>query len=487
MSGKKNVLLITVDQWGGNYLGCAGNQEILTPSLDALARSGIRYTNAISCTPVCIPARRELMLGVEARRHGDRNFNESLPMPADIPTLAQTFSENGYQTYAVGKLHVFPQRNRIGFDDVILNEEGRHKEGMEQDDYERYLMHHGYAGLEMAHAMCNNNYSCRPFHLPEEMHPTNWATRQMCETIMRRDPTRPAFWYLSYIGPHPPLVPPEEYLRMYDDIELEAPRCGDWAKDEAKLPYAYRYAKNIYPEITKRTSDIARKAYYSVCTYIDHQLRLVIGTLREQGLLEDTMILFTSDHGDMMGSHNLYMKNVMYEDSVKVPFILSPAAGSDMPCGIVDDRLVELRDVMPTLLKMAGLEVPESVTGESLTEPSRREYVYGELYDNKRATRMIRTKTRKLIYYPVGNVFQLFDLEKDPGEMHDVADDFAYAGTLADLKTKLAGELYGPDLAFLKDGEFVGLPAVEYDYISSLKDPDMLFKGRDMLLQRGIR
>lgn len=487
MDRRKNVLLISADQWGGNYLGCAGNPEILTPSLDALARSGIRYTNAISTTPVCIPARRELMLGVEAKLHGDRNFSEEMPMPENFPTLAQVFSENGYQTFAVGKLHVFPQRDRIGFDDVILNEEGRHKAGMQQDDYERFLMHNGYAGLEMAHAMCNNNYFTRPFHLPEEMHPTNWATRQMCETILRRDPTKPAFWYLSYIGPHPPLVPPEAYLKMYDDIELEAPRCGDWARDETRLPYAYRYAKNVYPEITKRTSDIARKAYYAACTYIDHQLRLVIGTLREQGLLENTIILFVSDHGDMLGNHNLYMKNVMYEDSVKVPFILSPPAGSDMPCGVVDDRLVELRDVMPTLLKMAGLEVPATVTGESLTEPSRREYVYGELYDNNRATRMIRTKTAKLIYYPVGNVFQLFDLEKDPGEMHDVAADPSYAPLMSDLKEKLKSELYGPDEKFLRDGEFVGLPAVEYDYIGSLRDPAMLFKGRDMLLQRGIR
>ena len=132
---KKNVLLITVDQWSGNYLGCAGNKEILTPSLDILAKSGIRFSNAISPTPVCIPARRELMTGVDAKVHGDRCFNESLPMPRDIPTLAQTFRDNGYQAYCVGKLHIYPQRDRCGFDDVLLNEEGRHLGGMRQDDY----------------------------------------------------------------------------------------------------------------------------------------------------------------------------------------------------------------------------------------------------------------------------------------------------------------------------------------------------------------
>ena len=123
MPNFKNVLLITADQWSGDYLGCAGCNEIFTPTLDELARYGIRYTNAISTTPVCIPARRELMLGVTSKTHKDRIFNEELRMPSDIPSLAQVFRDNGYQAYAVGKLHVFPQRDRIGFDDVILHEE----------------------------------------------------------------------------------------------------------------------------------------------------------------------------------------------------------------------------------------------------------------------------------------------------------------------------------------------------------------------------
>ena len=220
MAEKKNVLLITVDQWSANYLGCAGNNEILTPSLDELSRYGIRYSNAISSTPVCIPARRELMLGVTSKTHGDRKFCETLPMPCDIPSMAQVFRNEGYQAVAVGKLHVFPQRDRIGFDDVILHEEGRHKAGMNQDDYERFLARNNHAGEEMAHGMCNNNYFYRPFHLEEKYTATNWATREMCEMIMRKDPTRPAFWYLSYAAPHPPLVPPKEYLEMYDQMEF---------------------------------------------------------------------------------------------------------------------------------------------------------------------------------------------------------------------------------------------------------------------------
>lgn len=485
---RKNVLLITVDQWSGNYLGCAGNREILTPSLDELARYGIRYTNAVSNTPVCIPARREIMLGVGSRTHGDRRFNESLPMPDQIPSMAQVFRDNGYQAYCVGKLHVFPQRDRIGFDDVLLHEEGRHKPGMVQDDYERYLARSGYAGLEMGHAMCNNNYFYRPFHLPEEYTATNWAVRNMCEYIIRRDVTKPAFWYLSFAAPHPPLVPPKDYLDFYEKIEFEEPKCGEWTNQPAdQLPYAYNYYRGLYHMDSRRDSDMAKKAYYAACTYIDHQMRLVIGTLREQGILDDTVILFTADHGEMLGVNHLHGKFLMYENSVKIPFILSPASGSDMKCGCIDERIVELKDVMPTLLTLAGLEVPDHVEGKSLTQDWDREYSYGELWEDDRATRMIRTKEWKLIYYCTGNQFQLFHIAEDPDELKDLAGQAEYKEIQEELTEKLVENLYGQDLELVKEGKLEGLPAKSYDFNASLADGNKLFQGRDMLLQRGIR
>ena len=488
MADKKNVLLITVDQWAGNYLGSAGNEEILTPSIDELARYGVRYTNAVSSTPVCIPARRELMLGVSSKTHGDRRFNETLEMPCDIPTLADIFRQNGYQAYASGKLHVFPQRNRIGFDDVKLHEEGRHKKGMTQDDYERFLAHNGYAGLEMSHAMCNNNYLYRPWNLPEEMHPTNWTTREMCEMIIRKDPTRPAFWYLSYAAPHPPLVPPKDYIDLYDDVDISMPVYGEWThEDPDTLPYGYVYYSNLYPIKTDKQKKMAKIGYYAGCTYIDHQIRLVIGTLREQGLLEDTIILFTADHGEMLGTHGLFGKFLMYENSVKIPFILAPPASCGVKCNREDDRIVELKDVMPTLLELAGVDVPSSVEGMSILGEKTRDYTYGELWEDDRAQRMIRTKDMKLIYSPVGNVIQLFDLKNDPMELHDVVSDPKYKAEKERLEALLIENLYGSDLAFVKDGKLVGLPAKHYDFSASLQDGSKLFQGRDMLLQRGIR
>ena len=141
---RPNVLLICADHWFGDLIGALGHPVILTPTLDHIIGNGIAYTNAYAPTPTCIPARRELMTGTHSRTHGDRVFNETLPMP-DLPTMAQTFRDNGYQAYGVGKLHVYPQRDRIGFDDVLVLEEGRHQFGMSKDDYELFLQDEGFS------------------------------------------------------------------------------------------------------------------------------------------------------------------------------------------------------------------------------------------------------------------------------------------------------------------------------------------------------
>ncbi len=484
---KKNVLLITMDQWSGNYLGCAGNDDIMTPTLDELARYGIRFDNAYSVTPVCIPARRELMTGTSAQTHGDRVFNERLGMP-DLPTMAQIFRDNGYQATAVGKMHVHPQRDRIGFDDVILNEEGRHFNGMLQDDYERFLSQEGYHGMEFAHGMNNNNYMTRPFHLPEKYHPTNWAVREMCETIKRRDPLRPNLWYLSFVGVHPPLAPLTCYMDMYRDVEFEKPIKGDW-NDDADAPYAYKYYKGFYQLDREMEIKNAKMGYAAMCTHIDHQLRLVVGTLREEGVLDDTIILITADHGEMLGNQGMWGKHLLYEDSIKIPFILSPTGDfKTLKLSTVDNRFVELKDVLPTLLDMTGIEIPDTIEGTSLLKKKDKEYLYAELWEDDRATRMIRDKRYKLIYYAVGNKIQLFDLVNDPKETTDLSKSSNHREIIETLKQKLIEQLYNDDLNWVKDGKLVGLPDKEYSFVNSFKNNETKnYKNRELLLQRGLR
>lgn len=456
MSRKPNVLMITADHWAASYLGCAGHPCIQTPTLDQLAANGVRYSNAYSDCPVCIPARRTLMTGLTPRAHDDRVYSATMLHP-EVPTLAQCFRDAGYQAYAVGKLHVYPQRDRIGFDDVWLAEEGRCQYGT-TDDYQVWLAEQGFAGQEFGHGMNNNAYMARPWHLPEHAHVTNWATREMCRMIRRRDPTRPGLYYLSYCHPHPPLAPLQCYLDIYRDpaIDIPMPVHGDWVDEET---LAVRALRDRYAYMNEAMVREARRAFYALCTHIDHQLRLVIGTLREEGILENTVILFTSDHGDVLGNHDIWAKRTFYEDATCVPMLLSDPRG-EVPHHTVDNRLVTLADVMPTLLGLAGLPTPEHVEGMSMVGDTRREAIYGEVSEGPLATRMIREGAYKLIYYPVGNRVQLFNIDEDPGELRNLADAPEAAEARARLEARLIEHLYKGDEAWAKDGKLVGLPNI---------------------------
>jgi len=467
MSDRPHVLLISTDHWPASLMGVADHPAIRTPTIDQLARNGVRFTNAYTECPICIPARRTLMTGVSPRTHGDRTFKTDEPMP-DLPTLAQTFRDAGYQAYAAGKLHVYPPRDRIGFDDVILVEEGRPQLGA-IDDHELFLADAGYAGQGFTHGMSNNDYQYRPWHLPEHTHVTNWTTQQMARLIKRRDPTRPGFWFLSYCHPHPPLAPLRDYLEMYRDLPIDPPYHGGWVANPYTLPYVLQAIRGNWDHFNEREILDIRRAFYALCTHIDHQLRVVIGTLREEELLDNTIILFTSDHGDMLGNHGLWAKRLFYENSANIPMLLVSAgageAGFDPRVGHnrVDGRLVGWQDVMPTLLDLAGIDIPDTVEGRSMVGEERRDYLYGECAEDRGATRMIHDGRHKLIYYPVGNVVQLFDLENDPNEVRDLSASPDYAEVRARLTEHLIGEMYGGDAVWVENGELVGVPGVAYE------------------------
>lgn len=452
-----HVLFIAVDQWPGHLFGFAGNQTIETPTLDNLARSGIRYPNAFAECPVCIPARRTMMTGTSPRTHGDRLFQPALPMPA-LPTLASTFTAAGYQTQAIGKLHVYPTRDRIGFEEAFIAEEGRSQLGG-VDDYEIFLAEKGHAGEQFLHGMSNNEYSWRPWHLDEKLHVTSWITETAARSIRRRDPTRPSFWHVSYTHPHPPITPLASYLARYRLREMDAPRRSAWSTAQ-DLPYALKMNQRLWPELPPAQYDDMRRAFYAQCTHIDHQIRLLIGSLREEGILDDTIILFTSDHGDMLGDHGMYAKRTFHQGSANIPMILVDCtrATAARP-GTADNRLVGLQDIMPTLLSMCGIAVPESCDGLSMLGEQGRDTLYGEALEGPLATRMITDGRFKLIWYPAGNHFQLFNLTDDPDELVNLYGQPALQADTQRLTSALRDELYGSDLEWVSGGELTGCEA----------------------------
>ncbi len=400
------------------------------------------------------------MTGTDPRTHGDRVFIPDLVMP-DLPLLAETFRNAGYQTGAVGKLHVYPARNRIGFEEVVSFEEGRPQLGG-PDDWEIDLADHGEAGNGYAHGMSNNGYEFRPWHLSEAQHPTNWLSRQMCRMIQRRDPTRPQFWHLSFNFPHPPIVPIAAYLDAYRARSMDEPLLGDWAEDPDALPPALQKVRRNWPELTSEKIKNMRRAFHAQCTQIDHQLRRVIGTLREHLLLDDTIILFTSDHGDMLGDNGLYAKRLMYRGSAHVPMIIMGPQGDEATTpGSVDDRLVGMQDIMPTLLEMANIDVPDSCTGKSMISGTRRKYFYAEAMEDTGATRMLTDGKMKLIWYPAGNHVQLFDMETDPEELRDLSKVPDFESDRNRMEKHLIDHLYGIDLEWVREGKLHGFTPPE--------------------------
>ena len=310
-----------------------------------------------------------------------------------------------------------------------------------------------------------NLFLYRDWHLPEYYHYTNWTAREMSRYIVRRDRGRPGFWYMSFDAPHPPPLPPAPFMDMYHGLEIVESFTGDWARDFDAWPFALKTKVNAYRELAlspTRTRQM-RQAFYAMSTHVDHQIKAVVGLLKEQGILDNTIMLFTSDHGNMQGDHGMFNQDVFYEGSAKIPMVLVPTPEQIKGTGFNerDDRLVAQADIMPTLLDLCDVPIPDTVEGLSMVGDEKRDYLYGELKENHNATRMVHDGRHKLIYYPVGNRFQLFDLQEDPNELRDVVDDPGYSGVRDRLTGLLMERIYGSDLEWLKDGELVGLPEPE--------------------------
>ena len=287
-------------------------------------------------------------------------------------------------------------------------------------------------------------------------HPTNWITLEACRSIKRKDPTRPAFWYVSYNHPHPPLVPLKNYVDRYQNINIEPAHIGDWAFKNQR-PFPIKLIQKTWDQLSDKKLADTRRAFYALCTHIDHQIRTIIGTLREENLLDNTIIVFSGDHGEMLGEHGLYAKRLMYENSVNIPMIISGLPGNDIvKKGFKDNRLVGLQDIMPTLLDLAKIKIPETCTGVSMIGNKRRETMYCEAQEGVTATRMLTDKQFKLIWYPGGNQWQLFDLKNDPFEEIDLSSKKEFKNIKTNLQNQLIKELYGCDKDWIKNNNFIG-------------------------------
>lgn len=467
-----NVILICTDQWRGDCLGSAGHPCVETPYLDEYAAAGCRFERAYCATASCIPARASLYTGLTQRTHGRVGYIDGVDW--NYPeTIATAFGQAGYQTHAVGKMHVHPARNRVGFDSVDLHDgylhfgRDRTKYDLEMnDDYLPWLRQRAGADADYFDSAVHcNAYTPHPWPMDERLHPTAWVSTMGADFLRRRDPTKPFFLMLSYHRPHPPLDPPKWAYEQYLDAEIPEPIVGQWCQDvfgQSMTPLGCTQGMRDWPADRIRR---ARAAYYGQITFIDHQIQRFMELLIEYGHRGNTIVCFTADHGECIGDHHCYAKSVAYEPSIRVPMLFYSPGSELIPAGVVDgDHLVELRDVMPTLLDAAGAPIPASVEGQSLLPLMRgesadwRDDLHGEHnvhHAGIDAMHYIATRDWKYIWHSGTGREQLFDLANDPDECVDLAMADDPPAELERLRARLVEELTGREEGFVADGKLI--------------------------------
>ncbi|WP_240415118.1 sulfatase-like hydrolase/transferase [Paenibacillus periandrae] len=468
---RPHVVWISCDQLRADWLGVNGHPVVMTPQIDELAYEGINFQAAFSECPTCVPARRIMMTGLNTYGIQMNKNREAQPF-TEGPKLAELMTRSGYQTFAAGKLHTSPKRNRIGFEDVQLNEEGRRDHVTWKDDYEQFLDDNGWGHMRYTHGLGNNEYGIRMEPLPERFTSTHWTAQKAMEFIERRDPTRPFFLHVSFDKPHPPISPLQSYYELYRDAVMPEPVRGDWVNN--KLPNRVRYLQlrhnydqwRQHPLMVQQTL----KGYAASVTHIDSSIGVLLGTLREHKLLDKTLIVFTSDHGDNLFDHGAFAKGDFFRGSTNIPYIIRPPkhwnneAGLSVVRGKMDKEIpVALMDVMPTILEACGIPVPERVEGRSLVphllgDPVRlREYTCG----NCGTVFGLTDGQTKYIWFSDEDLELLFDVQGDPSECHDLSDDPAYRSILELSRSRLAGWLEKHGDPHARNGQLLPIP---YDW-----------------------
>lgn len=432
---RPNILLFTTDQQRGDHVGISGHPVVETPNVDAFVNRGAYFPNAYSEIPSTTGARRCMLAGQGSYVCGLIGY--AAVEWHEHNTVAQVLADHGYHCINVGWRNLHPRRKLYGFHTVIPHDL---REG--DDDYWDWLREQlGPYAHERGHGCDANGWLARPWHLEERFHPTNWTTEVAIEQLRKRDPTRPFFLWVSHMRPHSPYDPPQFFWDLYIDRDLPPIPVGDWAErhEVPLIPERTAWRGRLSPQQNHRM----RAAYLGLCTHLDYELGRLMEALARMGVLENTLIIFTSDHGDMMGDHHLHRKTYAYEGSARIPFLVRYPANFDLPTGVFE-QVVGLQDVMPTILEAAGVPIPDTVTGRSVFDAVRgrewREFLHGEhspCYSLEEAMHYLTDGREKYIWFPATGEEQFFDLLNDREERHDRAKDPAYGDRVTFWRQRL--------------------------------------------------
>lgn len=429
----RNVLFLFSDEHNRDLLGCYGDRHVKTPHLDRLAARGARFANAYTNSPICVSARASLATG--RYPHEISAWDSAAPYDGRPRSWGCRLLDDGYDVVSIGKLHYRRPRRENGFSREILPMHVFEGVGWVQS-----LLRDPpivMAGLEkMAGEAGRGETSYTAYDRAVAEQACDWLTAAAAAP-------REAPWmlFVGLVAPHFPLSAPAEFYDLYDPESLPPPRLYD--EDERPrhpVVEALRWSCDYDKHFDQRRVKVARTGYYGLCSFLDAMIGKILRTLDDSGLAQDTVVIYSTDHGDNVGHRGLWGKSVMYEDSVAVPMIM---AGPGVPAGRVVETPVSLIDLPPSFFECLGaVGGPEVGIGRSLfrfieaEEPARP--VFSEYHDGGAVTGMfmLRDGRWKYVAYP-GYPPQLFDLAQDPHEELDLGSDPAFASQRESCDRKL--------------------------------------------------
>lgn len=459
---RSNILFLCADQLRSNAVGAYGNEEVHTPNIDRLAAQGVLFENCYAPNPVCAPSRATLMTGRWPHAHG--LWANGVSLPESEQFFTKSLADVGYDTGLVGKLHLaacYAGRTERRFDDGLRMFRWAHDPSHRSSEnaYHQWLK---AAYPRLYETAVDGREQVGFSTLPAEAHYSTWVGNETIEFLETgREADKPFCFIANFYDPHHDFAAPQEYVDKYDAHSLSRPvtRDGELAtKPPIQAEASERsYAGHLrgYTEYSAEELQDVKAAYYAMVTLVDDQVGRIIDSLDSAGLADNTLVVFTSDHGEMLGDHQLMLKGpMMYEGAVKVPLIFRwPGI---LPAGGRLPEFVQWTDLAPTFLDATGVTALPHAQGTSLLPLARGEQGQwdrdwalceyrnsGHPYDNPVHTTMLRHGRWKLIAYhgrPANSrdrTGELYDLSRDPNELDNLWDDPAHLTTRHELQEML--------------------------------------------------
>ncbi|MFV0591559.1 MAG: arylsulfatase [Draconibacterium sp.] len=456
-----NIIFIITDQQRSDALGCTGNEAVISPNIDHLAKEGVIFTNGYSATPSCTPARSGLLTGMSPWHHGMLGYGRvARRYEYEMPRMLR---EAGYYTFGIGKMHWFPQKALHGFNGTLVDESGRVEQDGYVSDYRDWFKLQAPGEDPDKTGIGWNEHRSGVYKLDEKLHPTYWTGETAIEFIHNYEQEKPLFLKVSFARPHSPYDPPQRFLDMYKDVKIPEPLIGDWCSEfDIKTEDKNAAFGNFGTEHAVES----RRHYYANITFIDEMVGKIVQALKEKGLYENSVICFTSDHGDMMGDHYHWRKTYAYEGSAHIPFIVKWPEGmkTGIERGAYIENPAELRDFLPTFLDAAGTKIPDDMDGMSLLQlikdpgASWRPYIdleHSATYSPDNYWAALTDGNWKYIWFFKTGEEQLFHLKSDPGEIHQLSKDPNYSAELKKWRERMVKHLSERGEDFVKDGKLV--------------------------------